>query len=253
MGVAIDPTTLVAFLLVSTRCAAWLFIAPPFQGAVPAKVRGGLALAIGLLLTPEVSRNAHLPVDDTGKLIAAMLYQVGIGLALGFVVFVIFQAVSAAGSMIDMFAGLTSAQVFDPMSKAAAGPFSRYYQLIATAVLFITGGHLLLLGGLARSFDAAPIGGLHMERLGRLLTADVGNFLVAALQIGAPVLGALFVTELLIGLASRAAPQLNVMVLGFGIKGLVTLMLTSVALPLLVGTLPSLVSSSLSGMWALVR
>lgn len=253
MRLAIDPQLLIAFLFASTRCAAFLFIAPPFQGLVPPTARAGLALVLGMSLAPQLAASGGLPVDDTVSIIGGLLFQVGVGLALGFLVYVIFQAAMTAGSMIDYFGGLTSAQLFDPMTRSQMGPMGRFYQLMATVVLFATGGHLLLIGGLFRSFDAAPVSGLRLDRLGVLLTRDVGQFMVAAIQIGAPVLGALFITELLVGLASKAAPQLNVMVLGFSVKSLVVLVLSGLSLPLLIAVVPHLVSDALGGMWALVR
>jgi len=111
----------------------------------------------------------------------------------------------------------------------------------------------VLIGGLMRTFDAAPLGGFRIDRMAELITHNVGQFLIATLQIGAPLLGALFVTELLLGLASRAAPQLNILVVGFGVKGIVLVSLAAAAFPLVVVAVPRLTSASLDAMWALVR
>jgi flagellar biosynthetic protein FliR len=248
-----DPRLFMAFLLASTRCIAWLSISPPFRGMVPAKIRAGLGLSLGILLAPRLSESPDLPVDDFSSILGGFVYQVGIGLALGFVVYLVFQAVTSAGSMIDYFSGLTSAQLFNPMSGSSDGPMARFYTMISTVVVFVTGGHLLLVAGLARSFDAAPVGGLHIDRLAAILTEDVGNFLLAAIQIGAPLLGALFVTELLLSLASRAAPQLNILVLGFGAKSLVLISVSSIAIPLLVAVVPRVTNAAVEAMWQLVR
>ena len=253
MRLSLDPRLFMAFLLASTRCVAWLSISPPFRGMVPAKIRAGLGLAMGIALAPHLSKEPNLPVDDFGPILAGFLYQVGIGLALGFVVYLVFQAITAAGTMIDYFGGLTSSQLFNPMSGSSDGPMTRFYNLIATVVVFVTGGHLLLVAGLARSFDAAPVGGLQVGRLATILSSGVGNFLLAALQIGAPLLGALFVTELLLSLASRAAPQLNILVLGFGAKSLVLISVSTVAIPMLVAVVPRLTGAAVEAMWQLVR
>jgi flagellar biosynthetic protein FliR len=253
VSLSIDPRLFMAFLLASTRCVAWLSISPPFKGMVPAKVRAGLGLALGVALAPRLAHEPHLPIDDFGSILAGFLYQVGIGLALGFVVYLVFQAVQAAGASIDYFSGLTSAQLFDPMTGHSEGPMTRFYNLIATVVLFVTGGHLLLVAGIVRSFDAAPVGGLHVDRLAAIISSGVGNFLLAALQIGAPLLGALFVTELLLSLASRAAPQLNILVLGFGAKSLVLVTVSTIAIPLLVAVIPRLTGAAVDAMWQLVR
>ncbi len=253
MKLSLDPELFMAFLLASTRCIAWLSIAPPFRGTVPPKIRAGLGLSLGIALAPHLSKEPNLPTDDFSSILGAFLFQVGIGLALGFVVYLVFQAATAAGSMIDYFSGLTSSQLFNPMSGSSDGPMTRFYTMIVTAVMVVTGGHLLLVAGLARSFDAAPVGGLRVDRLAVILTAGVGNFLLAALQIGAPLLGALFVTELLLSLASRAAPQLNILVLGFGAKSLVLISVSTVAIPLLVAVVPRLTNAAVEAMWQLVR
>lgn len=251
LGLTIDPQWMVAFLFATVRCGAWLSIAPPFQGAVPARVRGGLAVALGMALAPRLAATGELPTEDTWALVAGTAYQAAIGLALGFLVSVLFQAMSAAGGMIDAFGALTSAQLFDPLSKTSSGPMSRLYQLLGSMVLFATGGHLILIAGLVRTFDAAPVGGLRLDRLGQLLTRDVLQFLLAALQIAAPVLVALFVAEVLLGLATRAAPKLNIMIVGFGVKSLVLIMVTGAALPLLPYVMHFLVRDALGLMQAL--
>ena len=193
-----------------------------------------------------------LALYSAGNLVVLRVLR-EVGLALAMVVTLIFQAVSAAGTTIDYMSGLTSSQLFDPLSGSAEGPMARLYQLLCTVTLFVTGGHLLLIAGLVRSFDAAPVGGLNLGRLGDILSSGVGNFMLAALQIGAPLLGALFVTELLLALASRAAPQLNILVIGFGAKGLVLITLSTLAIPVAVAAVPRLTDAALGGMWQLVR
>lgn len=252
MGISADPKFFVAFLLAATRCGAFLSIAPPFQGAVPAKIRAGLSVALGLALAPHLATQ-QIPVDDTGALMGSLVFQAGIGLALGFLVFVLFQAAQSAGSAIDTFAGLTAAQIYDPMSRSNSSPMGRLYQMLGTLLLFVTGGHLLIIGGLTRSFDAAPVTGFKTDRMAELVTVGVGQFLIAALQIAAPILGVLFVTELLLGLASKAAPQLNILVVGFSVKGLVLLTMAATAVPLLAVVIPQVTMKAIDAMWALVR
>lgn len=253
MQLSFDPEFLVAFMFATIRCGAFLSIAPPFQGAVPARIRAGLSIALGLAMTPRLVATGEIPSTDSWALLTGSVHQAVIGIALGFLVFVIFQAVAAAGGMIDAFAALTSAQLFDPLSKTTTGPVGRLYQTLGTGVLFMSNGHLMLIAGLSRTFNMSPVDGFHADRMGALITKDVLNFLVAAVQIAAPILGALFVTEVLLGLASRAAPSLNVMVLGFGAKSLVLFMLLGAALPLIPYVTARLVEQALAMMQALVK
>lgn len=252
MQLSIQTTTALAFVLASVRWTAFLAIAPPFAGWVPARVRVGLAVGLGAWSASGLDTSS-LPGTDPTALIPAVVYQVGVGLALGAIVYVVFAAFAAAGGLVDSFAALTAGPLFDPTSHMSLGPTARLYQMVGMAVLFVSNGHLLLIGGVARSFDAAPLGGLRLERLAEILTRDVGQFLVAGFQIAAPVLGALFVTELLLGLASRAAPQLNVLMLGFGVKSLVLMVVGSIALPILTYAVPLLVDRAVSSMWTTLR
>lgn len=253
MAFTFDPQFLVAFLFATIRCSAWIAISPPFGNAIPVRVRAGLSMALGLAMAPRLLAGGRMPTDSTWGLLAGAVHQAIIGLALGILVYVLFQAVASAGSMIDAFAALTSAQIFDPLAGSVAGPTSRLYQILGTTVLFVSNGHLLLLRGLSRTFELSPISGFRLDRMGSILVHDVLTFLTAALQIGAPILGALFVTELLLGLASRAAPKLNIMVIGFGAKSLVLFMLLGAALPLIPFVSARLVHEAMDSMSALVK
>lgn len=252
MNLSIDPGFVVAFMFGTIRCGAWLAISPPFQGAVPARVRAALAMALGLACAPGLMRAAPMPIDDTWALVAGAVHQAVIGLALGFLVFVIFQAISTAGGMIDAFAAFTSAQLFDPMSQTSAGPVGRLYQALGTAVLFVTNGHLLLVRGLTRTFELSPLDGFRIDRFGALLAKDILAYLTAAIQIAAPIVVALFITDILLGLASRAAPKLNILVIGFSAKSLVAFMLLGAAIPLIPYVTARLLDDSLSMMRVLV-
>ena len=221
------------------RCLAWLFIAPPFgTRLIPNQVKIGLAGALTLAVGPRLATTS-IPLEPA-PLIAAVVGQVVAGLALGFFALLALSAVQAAGSMIDLFAGFTLAQVYDPMSGAGASVFGRLYQMVGTTILFASGGHLILVRGFLRSFEAIPLQKLTLGEA-RLLTNHMGTFIMAAIEIAAPVLAALFLAEVALGLLTRAAPQLNAFQLGMPLKVLLAIMLTGLALPLLPEVLPNLV------------
>lgn len=240
MNLVIDPGLVVGYLLALTRTIAWVMITPPFgTRMVPTRIKVGLAAALTLAVGARVEGQA---VDlDTASLITAAGTQVAIGVTLGFIGVLVFAAVQAAGAMLDLFGGFAMAQVFDPQSNVQTSLFGRFYNLLAITLLFSLGGHLLLVRGFLRSFDAVPTTGLRTGGLAHLLTNDVGLLLVAALEIAAPLLAALFLADVALGLLSRAAPEMHVFVLGLPVKILLTLTLTGLALPLLPGAVASLV------------
>ena len=236
--VSIAPALVSGYLLALARSAAWVFIVPPFgTRTLPIPVKMGLSAALALAVGPRLAEHA-VPLE-VGPLVSATVLQVGAGIALGFIGVLLFSAFSVAGGLIDFSAGFSSAQIYDPNTNAQVSLFGRFYSVLATTLLFAIDGHLLLVRGFMESFEAAPLTKLSLSAMADLFTRDFGRFFLASLEIAAPILAALFLTEAALGLLSRAAPQMNVLVLGMPIKILVTLSLAGLA----VGVLPDAVSS----------
>lgn len=243
MTIEAPAALIVAYVMGVVRASAWLVLVPPFgTRSIPTVVKIGLAAALALPVAPRLA--ASPPSLDIPPLIGAVLLQVAVGLTLGFITMLAFAAVQAAGSLIDFFAGFTVAQAFDPMSGNQTALFGRFYQLLATTLLFAINGHILLFRGFMTSFDVV---GLRVPSLGDIAEVGVdglGAFAVAAVEIAAPLLAALFLTEVALGLLSRAAPHMNVFVLGFPLKILLTIGLVGLVLPLLPGAVDALVTRS---------
>lgn len=246
MTIQFAPGALVAFLLVLARASAWVVMAPPFNSRlVPAQVKVGFSAAIAVAVSPRLASQVNTMNMGTPELIGAMTIQVVVGMALGFMANLLMSAVQTAGSMIDLFGGFTIAQAYDPFSNAQSSMFSRVYQLLATTLLFAIDGHLLLVRGFMTSFDAIGATGLHLNNVSDLLIKNLGLFFVAAIEIAGPLLAALFLAEVVLGLLSRAAPQMNVFALGFPLKILITMLMAGIALPLLPDAVSHLVNDSL--------
>jgi flagellar biosynthetic protein FliR len=214
-------------------------------------VKVGLAAALSLPVAHKVAEDA--PALETGPLIASIVLQIAIGVALGFVVHLFFAAIQAAGELIDLFGGFTVAPAYDPLSNAQSSTFGRFYQLLATMLLFAIDGHLLLVRGFLTSFDAISATGPSLDDLSGAIVADLGTFFIAAVEIAAPLLAALFLAEVALGLLARAAPQMNVFLVGFPFKIGLTLLLAAAALPLLPGSVESLMAHALRGGAGLTR
>jgi flagellar biosynthetic protein FliR len=245
MTFTVSTVWLNGFLLALARASAWAIVTPPFRStAIPVRVRVALAVALSIVVAPELGESGA----DLGAagLVAAVTAQVAVGLALGFVVMLLLAAVQAAGHMVDVLAGFGLATIYDPMSGAASSPFGRLYELLATVLLFAVNGHLLLVGGFLRSFDAIPATNLDLGALAEILTDGLSGMFVAAVQIALPLGAALFVADIALGLLGRAAPRINVLVLGMGAKALVALLVVGLALPMLPHVVRTLTGRSLS-------
>jgi flagellar biosynthetic protein FliR len=252
MRLQLAAPLLVAFLLAMARAGAWILVAPPFAGRLlPTQVKTGLAAALALAAAPRLA--AHPVPLEAAPLVGAAALQVTVGLALGLSTLILLSAAQAAGELIDLAGGFSAAQALDPLTNLSASVFGRFYQLLATTVLFVIGGHLVLVRGFLASFAAVGLSAPALGELSRVLLRDLAMFLVAALEIAGPLLAALFLTDIVLGLLSRAAPQLNVFSLGFALKIAMTLLLAGVALTSLPGEVGSLLEHALRAGAAILR
>jgi len=239
VNIQLPAELLIAFLLTVVRISAWVAVAPPFNSrAVPPMVKVALSVALALPVAPRMT--SRVPPPEIGPLVTAILLQVLAGLVLGFIAMILFSAVQAAGELIDLFSGYTTASLYDPLSNSTSSMFGRLHQLIAITLLFATGAHLLLVRGLMASFDVVPLRA-DAGALPHLMISQVGRFFVSALEIAAPIVVVLFLAELAIGLVGRAAPSLNVLSTSFPLKILLTLSLAGLTLTVLPGAVEQLV------------
>ena len=249
MDITPDFGWLEAVMLAGVRMVAFLVIAPPFSfNAFPLRIKGMLAVGLAMAVAPRVVPGYASP--DTGGFILALLLEILVGGVLGFLVLVVFSAIQSAGNLIDLFGGFQLAQGFDPQSMVNGAQFTRLYQMTALALLFASGGYQLILGGLARSFAALPVGGgIDLAVPLEAITAAVGQMLLAAVQIAGPLIVVLFLADAGLGLLTRVAPALNAFALGFPLKILITLTLGAAGFMALPGIVASLTDDAVTSMW----
>lgn len=222
-------------LLAAVRVTVFLVLAPPFSHrGVPAVVKAMLGVGLALALSPVLT----VPSTSTAGFAVSLVGEAVVGAGLALIVMVLFAAIPSAGRLIDLFGGLELASAYDPLTMSNAGPFSQLYTVMATVLLFVTGGYQLVVAGLARSFTAVPLGiGLDMGAVASGATEALTQMFLAALQVSGPLIAVLFLADVGLGLLTRVAPALNAFALGFPLKILITLTLGSVA----VTALPRLV------------
>ncbi|MFA6299140.1 MAG: flagellar biosynthetic protein FliR [Nocardioides sp.] len=242
---------LVAFLLGSVRVVAWLAVVPPFSSrAVPAMVKVVLSLGLCFAVAPVLTES-EIPLDATG-LILTVLTQALIGVAMGFVTSMLLGAIAAAGSLVDVFGGFSLAQGFDPLGMNMNSVFGTFHQMLATMLLFASGGHLLVIGGLLRTFELLPIGQTPEVDGGvSVLTKAFLMFFVTAVQIALPMIAVLFISDLGLALLTKIAPQLQAINVMFPAKIGLTLLLVGLSFPVLPGVIRTMVDMSLQAMEAL--
>lgn len=234
------------FVLALARVGPLFLFAPVFSSrAVPLRARLVVASALALVLSQLALRGGR-PPGDAVVLAALAAKELLVGLAFAFAVGVLFAAIQTAGAFLDAFTGFSYGAIVDPLTGNQNAVLAQLYALLAAAIFLAIGGDGWLVAGLARTYTTLPltatpaIGGIAEAAQ----TAFAGVF-AAALEVAAPVVVALFVTDAAFALVARVAPQLNILQLGFALKILVGLLLIGASLPLLAPWLGDRLTASL--------
>ena len=247
LSVAGEP--LVAYLLASVRIIAWLAVVPPFSGrTVPSMVKLVIALGLSFAVVPS---GDSIPLDTVGLLLNVAT-QVLVGVAMGFVTYLLLAAVAAAGSLIDVFGGFSLAQGFDPLGMNSNTIFGKFHQMLATVLLFVSGGYLIVIGGLLRTFHFLPLGTTpDWSGAPDVFMRAFDLFFVTAVQIALPMIAVLFLTDIGLALLTKVAPQLSAINVMFPAKIGLTLLLIGLSFPVLPQAVDRLVSLATQAMAAL--
>ncbi|BEP14249.1 flagellar biosynthetic protein FliR [Acidothermaceae bacterium B102] len=235
------------FILAFARASAWIVLVPPFSNkAIPAMAKVGLAAGLGLAAAGSAAPTGELTWP---QLMAGVGLQVVAGLVLGFLVMLILGAAQAAGGLIGLFGGLSLPPQLDPLSLNQSTPTSALYEMIAMALLFASNGHVILTRGFLASFSATqPV---NPAAAASTLTHAMTTFFVGALEISAPLLAVLFASQMVLGLVSKASPQMNAMSLSFPIQITAVLALLGVGITILPGAVGQLLHQATSNAPAL--
>jgi flagellar biosynthetic protein FliR len=230
---SIDTTTATMFVLLLCRTTAWT-VALPVIGSRGVGTAGRFALSISLaIFLTGVAPRQTLPAT-TGTLLTAAVTEVLIGLILGWLVALAVAGLEATGALIDLYGGFAAAMVLDPVGGQSAAVFGRLYNVLLGLLIVVTPALHGLIRAFAYSTEAVPVGSApsFAGEPWRLVASATSDILVAAIAIGAPVLGALLLAEAGLSLASRFVPQANVFFVGLPLKALVALGMTGASLTL---------------------
>lgn len=206
---------LVAFIWPFVRILGLVATAPVTGGTqFPARAKVAFALLITLVVAPALPPHPKIdPASWHGLFMLA--YELSIGVAVGFLMRLVFAAIELAADVIGMQMGLGFAQFYDVQAAAAVPVLGRFFGLAATLVFLAINGHLLLISVLIDTFTTIPVGGGVGQAFWGTLARWGGHMLFSALSLALPVIAALLITNLALGVLSRAAPQLNIFAVGF--------------------------------------
>ncbi|MDX1964592.1 MAG: flagellar biosynthetic protein FliR [Pirellulales bacterium] len=234
--------------LVLARVGGLIAAAPLWSSLqIPLNARALLVVMLTALVAPlQWGRLAALP----GSPLEYGLQLAGeslLGISLGLGVMISLGGIQIAGQIAGQLSGMSLADVFNPTFDSDVPLFSHLLSLLLTTIFLLIGGHQALLGGLLHTFESLPVGStlaadaLGTSSIGPLLVTILSESMVMGIRVAAPVMAALLLTTVLLGLIGRTLPQLNIMSLGFGLNCLITLG----ALILSFGTISTLFEESL--------
>jgi len=200
------------------RVGACLMVAPMFGARfVPTRTRVLLAAAITALVVPLIPGTGIPPFSPQGVVVVAQ--QMLIGVALGFALQIVFDALGLAGQLLANSMGLSFAFNVDPLRGSSTAALGQLYIILATLTFLALGGHLAIIEMLVSGFTTLPVStaGLGREGLWAMVLWG-GTLFSGAIAVALPGVTALLIVNLAFGVVSRAAPTLNLFAVGFPIS-----------------------------------
>ncbi len=183
--------------------------------SVPARARVALALFITVCAQPSLPEIPVVPLDSALALMV-LVQQLLIGITLGFAARIVFAAIEFAGELVGLQMGLNFAMFFDPMSGGQATAVSRFFGVTVAWLFIVINGHLLLIAAVVRSFVTFPVSAEPFAFLRATQPQVWGTEIFAlGLWIALPLVAMLLFVNLVLGIISRVAQQMNIFAIGF--------------------------------------
>jgi flagellar biosynthetic protein FliR len=256
--IAIDSAQLDAwlalFIFPLTRILALLATAPVFSNAaMPARLRLVAGLAIAMALAPALPPPPPITAGSWLGL-TVIVEQLLIGSMMGFALRIAFAAIDVAGELIGLQMGLSFATFFDPVAGGQTPVMTQFLGLLTALFFLAMNGHLLAIYLVAESFTVLPISSLpfHAVSLAALVKAASMMFSLGVL-LALPLITALLVTNLALGVLSRVAPALNLFAVGFPVTMALGFLVLLLCLPYIGAAMEPVFTRGFDALEAVVR
>lgn len=230
MTFAINGGQATLLFLVMMRCVGVVSTAPIFgHHAIPKLVKVGLAATLAIALARTAGATA-----GTMPLIMAAPLELVIGLSLGFILTMGFQAVELCGRIISLQLGLSIGSVFSPTQEEGGTAIDPFFSILAGLLFLALGLHLAIVETIAHSFTAYPVGGGWPADLPLTGARTIALSLELGARVALPIALVLLLVELAVALLARAIPQINVFIFGLPLKMMAGIAILAMAMPTLV-------------------
>jgi len=219
--------------MVAARIAGTVMFMPMIGGlSIPARLRALFVFALAVLITPLVPVPDALPTN-VFAIALAIGAELMLGAMMGLALRAVFTGLEIGGLLIAQQAGLAFGQIADPNTGVQSSLLSNFYVQIGSMIFLILGGHRVLIAGALDTFNTIPLLGDHgsfLDGVEMLMEAITVGARVA-IQVAAPVVLTLFLINIALAFVGRTIPQLNIITVGFPIKGLAAMVLIAASLP----------------------
>ncbi len=241
-------TWIVSLLWPLTRVLGVMATAPIFShNTIPNRIKLGVGIVFTLIMMPTLPPLPQFEIFSFQGLLI-LVQQLVIGLAIGFSMRLVFAAVDLAGQLIGMSMGLGFATFFDPQSQGQSTAVNQFLILLAMLIFLSLDGHLMIVTAMANSFITMPIaiGGSGINPMKIALWGE--TIFSAGLLLALPVVAALLITNMALGILTRTAPQLNLFGIGFPITLSIGFLVLALALPGMLKPIENFIEQGISNM-----
>jgi len=228
-----------AFMLIMMRMHSMFMVAPLFSSdIIPFRTKTMLAFLTSMIIFPYVMHGEPYVISGNMGLYSLMVIrEVFIGLFIGFLASIIFSAFQLAGQYFAVQIGFGFTEVVDPLAQVSIPIVGQLKNMIGLLVFLFINGHHFLITAICQSYKLAPVFHYDTKSMGMLLkwiTYSTSGMFVIALKIALPVVGTVFLVSMALGMLAKAAPQMNIMMLGFPFKVVVAFGLIAFLSPLII-------------------
>ena len=243
-------------LAVFARIFAMLSVAPLLSsGSIPGMARAGLALFLTVVVYPGVAAAGYEIPARVGHYALLVLGEALLGVVMGLFMLLVFAAFQVAGEFFSLQMGLGASVVFDPMAQVEVPLMGQFLYLVSMLVfLQVDGFQQFLIAGVERSFRILRAVDLVTGRdeLLRTFLGALGGLFESALTISFPILGTLLLVSVSLGLLAKAAPQMNLLMMGFPISLAVAFIVLLLVTPYLMRAFAAILNTSFEAMVSLM-
>lgn len=251
----LSETQVILYALVLLRMIAFVFSSAIFSmSTINAPVKVLFSIVLAMMVFPFVKFAPEAAKEVSDQLILMSAREVVVGLILGFMTRLFFFAISMAGELISISLGLGSAQLFNPMMASQGGVVQQFHVVLGTMFFLALNGHHMFLSALVESFQLIETGTIALKTGPLAEIATFGqDLLILTLKMSAPVLVAILMANLAIGILGRAIPQINVLVTSFPVTIMLGMIVMFVGVPLLIFEMNGLMDLSATKLMQILK